>query len=264
MNNDAEDEKVASDVVRYEVEDNIAVLTMTDEARRNALGLHMRQSLRLAFERLRDDRGAQVGILTASGTQAFCAGGDLKEMAQEHIGVPDHDFVAILNRNLWVNKPVIAAVNGVAFGGGFMLAMMCDLAIAADHAQFAMPEAKWSRGAPWSVPLGRIIGQRLWMELALTGEALDARRAYEIGLVNHVVPQDELMSVTLTMAKRIRDNAPLTVQATRQMVYYAAEMGRTAAWDVADGLFEPVYRSEDAQEGPRAFREKRLPHWKNR
>lgn len=251
-------------LVYYEVHDRIAVLTMADESRRNALSAAMRASLRHAFVRLRDDQDVRVGVLTAAGTRAFCAGGDLKEMAAEHIGVPDRDFVTILNRNFWVDKPVIAAVNGAAFGGGFLMAMMCDLAVAAEHAQFAMPEAKWSRGAPWSVPLGRMIGQRLWMELALTGDPMDARRAYEIGLVNRVVPMAELMPETLKLASRIRDNAPLTVQATRQMIYYAAEMGRTPAWDVADALFEPVYRSEDAQEGPRAFREKRAPRWRNR
>jgi enoyl-CoA hydratase/carnithine racemase len=250
--------------VRYEVADGIAILTMIDEAHRNALSADLRAGLWRGFESMRDDPTVKVGILTGGGNSAVCAGGDLKEMAQEGIGVPGRDFVSILNRNIWVEKPVIAAVNGAAYGGGFMLAMMCDLAVAATEARFAMPEARWSRGAPWSVPLSRMIGERHWMELALTGDAITAQRAYEIGLVNRVVPRAALMEETFKLATRICANAPLTIRASQQMIYYAREMGRTAAWDVADELFKPVYQSEDAQEGPRAFREGRKPRWKNR
>jgi len=255
---------VTDECARYEVRDGIAILTMIDEERRNALSEPMRHSLRLGFEAMRDEPEVKVGIRTAFGSHTFCAGADLKEMAIDKIGVPDREFVPILNRNLWVDKPVIAAVNGIAYGGGFLLVMMCDLAVAVDHARFAMPEAKWSRGAPWSIPLSRMIGQRLWMELALTGDAIDARRAYEMGLINRVAAPDDLMPTAIGLAERIRDNAPLTIQATRQMIYHSTEMGRTAAWDVADRLFEPVYRSEDAQEGPQAFREKRPHRWNNR
>lgn len=263
MTSRLEDERMAEELLRYEVDSGIAIATMCDVTHRNALSLAMRKSLWRVFEAMRDDDAVQVGILTGEGS-VFCAGGDLKEMVAENIGVPGRDFVPILNRNIWVDKPVIAAVPGVAYGGGFMLAMMCDLAVAGASARFAMPEAKWSRGAPWSIPLSHMISQRLWMELALTGNSIDAHRAYEIGLVNRVVPDTEVMVATLRLAERIRDNAPLTVTTTRRMIYQAAEMGRTAAWDVADKLFEPVYQSEDAQEGPRAFQEKRNPRWKRR
>lgn len=250
--------------VHYEVTDGVAVITLNQPDRRHVLSRAMRRGIGDAFCRFNEDREALVAILTAAGDRAFCAGADLKEMAEEQIGLPPRDFMPILNRNLWVDKPVIAAVNGAALGGGFLLAMMCDLAVAADHAVFGMPEAKWSRGAPWSVPLQWMIGQRLWMELALTGDPISAHRAYEIGLVNRVVPLAALAEASRELAVRIRDNAPLTVRATRQMVHLTADMGRTAAWDVAERLFEPVYRSEDAQEGPRAFGERRRPVWKGR
>jgi len=251
------------DPVRYEVESGIAVITLDQPERRNALSQAMRRGIRETFLRFKQDVEAHVAIMTGAG-KVFCAGGDLKEMADESIGVPGRDFMPILNRNVWIEKPIIAAVNGAALGGGFLLAMMCDLAVAADHARFGMPEAKWSRGAPWSVPLNWMIPQRMWIEMALTGEPISAARAYEIGFINRVVPAADLMPTARELAAKIRDNAPLTVKATRQMIYLTTEMGRTAAWDMADKLFEPVYQSEDALEGPRAFRERRNPVWKGR
>jgi enoyl-CoA hydratase len=253
-----------SEAVLYHVEDHVAYVVLNQPAHRNALSAAVREGLWSAWRRFAADPEARVAILTGTGDQAFCAGADLKEMAAEGVGVPGRDYVPILGRNVFVDKPVIAAVNGAALGGGFMLAMMCDLAVAADHAVFGMPEARWGRGAPWSVPLQGMIPRRVWMELALTGDPIDARRAYEIGLVNAVVPRADLMPTARRLAARIVANAPLTVAATRRMIHLAGEMGRTAAWDVADALFEPVYRSEDAQEGPRAFREGRAPRWANR
>ncbi len=170
-------------LVRYRVDHGVAVITMDDPEHRNALNLTMRRGLRDAFDRFNTDPACQVGILTASGSQVFCAGGGPKEMAEHQTGVPERTFVPILNRNLWIDKPIIAAVNGIAFGGGFLLAMMCD---------FAMPEAKWSRGAPWSIPLHSMISQRVWMELALTGEYLElvyaVRTLGKITWGDHIIP----------------------------------------------------------------------------
>jgi len=253
-----------SEAVLYRLEHHVAVIVLNQPERRNVLSAAIRQGLWDAWDRFAGDPDARVAILTGAGDQAFSAGADLKEMAVEGVGVPGRRYVPILGRNVFVDKPVIAAVNGAALGGGFMLAMMCDLAVAADHAVFGMPEARWGRGAPWSVPLAGMIPRRIWMELALTGDPIDAQRAYAVGLVNKVVPREELLPAARQLAERIADNAPLTVRATRRMIHLAGEMGRTAAWDVADALFEPVYESEDAQEGPRAFRERRPPRWANR
>lgn len=250
--------------VLYEIEEHVAVITLNDPEHRNALSARIRNGLEEALIRFRDDGDAKVAILTGAGNRAFCAGADLREMSDQKIALPGRNYMPMLNRNIWVDKPVIAAVNGDAIGGGFLLVQTCDLAIAADHARFGMPEARWGRGAPWSVPLLWMIPQRIWMEMALTGELIPAERAYAIGFLNDVVPLSDLMKRAKDLAQRIVRNAPLTVAATRKMVYLATEMGRTAAWDAADALFEKVYESEDAQEGPLAFKEKREPRWKNR
>lgn len=250
--------------VDYRRRGSVAVVTLNRPERRNALSSEVRSGLWRSLERFTSDDGARVAIITGSGDKAFCAGADLKEMASGSVGQLPRDYLPMIGRNIDVPKPVIAAVNGVALGGGFLLAQTCHLAVAADHATFGMPEVRWSRGAPWSVPMGRMIHRRHWLELALTGAPISAQRAYEIGLVNRVVPGEELMDAALELAGCIAENAPLTVGASLEMVRMASEMGESAAWDVADRIFEPVYRSEDALEGPRAFREKRKPVWKGR
>jgi len=152
----------------------------------------------------------------------------------------------------------------VAYAGGWLLVQMCDLCVAAEHATFAITEGKVGRGMPWAAPLGHIIPQRAMMELLLTGDPIDARRGYEIGFVNKVVPASELMATAIAMAEKIAANAPLTVRAARELVYLSTEMGRSAALRAGHHLFDRVYRSEDAQEGPRAFKEKRKPQWRGR
>jgi enoyl-CoA hydratase/carnithine racemase len=252
------------DAVLYESKQKIAVATLNRPDRRNALSRPVRDGIRAALERAEADPEIAILVLTASGDKAFCAGGDLEEMASDALRVPPRDYMPIARRTVPFEKILIAAVNGVALGGGFLLAQMADLVLAAEHATFGMPEVKVGRGAPWSIPLSRMVPQRVWLEMCLTGDPITARRAYEIGLVNAVVPLTELMPKALNMAERIAANAPLTVRASHRMVRAAGEMGMSAAWDVADALFEPVYTSEDALEGPRAFRERRAPRWSGR
>jgi enoyl-CoA hydratase/carnithine racemase len=253
-----------SDITLYEVDNGVAWLTMNRPEAHNALSKDLRDGIREGFTRFRDDPAARVLVLTGAGDKAFSAGGDLKEMAETSLKVPPPDFLPYLNRTFPLDKPVIAAVNGIAFGGGFLLAQMCDLCLAADHARFGITEARWGRGAPWAAPLPWLIAPRVAMELLLTAEPISAERAYEIGLVNRVVPGAELRAAAQKMAAGIAANAPLSVRAGKAMVYAAAEVGWTAALAEGDRLFEPAYRSEDAQEGPRAFREKRKPRWKGR
>ena len=251
------------EAVTYELEDGVVWLVIDRPEARNAINQAVSDGLWAGFRRFEEDPGAAVLVLTGAG-DAFCAGADLKEMAALGLTVPPRDMAPNLGQNIQVTKPVIAAVNGPAFGGGFLLAQMCDLCVAGTSARFAVTEARWGRGAPWAAPLPWLVPPRVAMELLLTGEPIDAQRAYEVGLVNRVVPDPELRSEAGRLARRIAGNAPLSVRAAKAMVHATA--GRDLGEAVEEGwrLFEPVYLSEDAQEGPRAFVERRPPVWKGR
>ncbi|HEV2873196.1 MAG TPA: enoyl-CoA hydratase-related protein [Actinomycetota bacterium] len=251
------------EAVTYELEDGVVWLVIDRPEARNAINQAVSDGLWAGFRRFEEDPGAAVLVLTGAG-EAFCAGADLKEMAALGLTVPPRDMAPNLGQNLRVTKPVIAAVNGPAFGGGFLLAQMCDLCVAGTSARFAVTEARWGRGAPWAAPLPWLVPPRVAMELLLTGEPIDAQRAYEVGLVNRVVPDPELRSEAGRLARRIAGNAPLSVRAAKALVHATA--GRDLREAVEEGwrLFEPVYLSEDAQEGPRAFVERRPPVWKGR
>lgn len=253
-----------SEDVLFEVEGPVAIITLNRPAQLNAINTGIRHGLAEAWKRFEEDASLKVAILTGSGERAFCAGMDLKEAAATGIQVPPRDFIPVLGDNVHVSKPVIAAVNGVAYAGGWLFAQMCDLCIASENASFGITEPKVGRGVPWATPLIHMLPQRIVMELLLTAQPLSARRACELGYVNAVVPPDRLRAAALEMASTIVRNAPLTVRAARELVYLSTEMGRSAALRVGRHLFEPVYMSEDAQEGPRAFAEKRPPKWQGR
>ena len=254
-----------TDEVKFEVvEGAIAVITIDRPERRNAINQGVIKGLEQAWKRLEEDGALRVGILTGSGDKAFCAGMDLKEAAAMRLKVPPRDMFPVPGGSMQVSKPTIAAVNGAALAGGWLFAQMCDLCIAADHATFGITEAKVGRGMPWAAPLIRMLPQRIFMEVVLTAQPLSARRAHELGYVNDVVPFPRLLERALGMAREIAANAPLTVKAARELVYLSAEMGRSAGLRAAHHLFESVYLSDDAQEGPQAFAEKRPPKWTGR
>jgi len=253
-----------AEAVRYAVEEGVAWLVIDRPEARNAINRAVGEGLWDGFRRFEADPAAAVLVLTGAGGAAFCAGADLKEMAALGMTVPPKDMAPQLGRNLHVTKPVIAAVNGVALGGGFLLAQMCDLCVAAESARFGITEARWGRGAPWAAPLPWLVPPRVALELLLTAEPIGARRAYEVGLVNRVVPDAALREEAWRLAATVAANAPLSVRAAKAMVHAAAGRDLDGALDEGWRLFEPVYLSEDAQEGPRAFLEKRPPVWKGR
>jgi enoyl-CoA hydratase/carnithine racemase len=249
--------------VHYELADGVATIVMDRPDAKNALNRALREGLWAAFRRFVAEDAALVAVLASVG-DVFCAGADLKEMAALGLRVPPPDFLPQLGRNLHTDKPVIAAVQGPAYAGGFALAQMCDLCVAADDARFAITEAKWSRGAPWAAPLPWLIPPRVALELIVTAEPLGAERAREIGLVNRVVPRARLLEEAQALARVIAKNAPLSVRAAKRMVYAVAGASLADALEEGDRVWESVYESEDAQEGPRAFREKRAPVWRGR
>jgi enoyl-CoA hydratase/carnithine racemase len=253
------------DAVLFEArEDGIAILTLNRPDTRNALSREIRDGLAAAWARFEQDPALRVAILTGAGDTAFCAGGDLKEMVDTRLAVPPRDMFPLPYDTIELTKPTIAAVNGVAFAGGWMIAQACDLCVASTTARFAITEVKVGRGSPWASPLIHMIPQRIMMEIILTGKPITAQRAYEIGLVNRLAEPDALIDAALILAAEILDGAPLSVRAGRETVMLATEMGRSAALQAARHASETLYRSEDAQEGPRAFAEKRRPEWKAR
>jgi enoyl-CoA hydratase/carnithine racemase len=249
---------------KYEVVDGVAWLTIDRPEARNALSKDVRDGLWEGARRFVADDSAAVLVLTGAGDKAFCAGGDLKEMAQTSLEVPPPDFLPQFGRNIEVEKPTIAAVNGVAYAGGFLLAQQCDLVVAAEHARFAVTEVKVGRGSPWAAPLSWLVPPRVALEILLTGDPIDAHRAREVGLVNQVVPAAELRERTQQLARRIAANAPLSVRASKRTAYLSARYPLSEAYDRAEEIWAPVYRSSDAQEGPAAFRDKRAPVWTGR
>jgi len=244
--------------------DGIAVITINRPDTRNALSLEVRQGLFTAWDRFERDDALRVAILTGTGDQAFCAGGDLKEMVERQLQVPPRDMFPVPGDNIELTKPTIAAVNGVAYAGGWMIAQACDLCVASTEARFAITEVKVGRSSPWAAPLIHMIPQRIMMEIILTGKPITAQRAYEIGLVNRLSSPKNLMNTALTLAREVLDAAPLSVRAGRETVMLATEMGRAAALKAARHASEACYLSQDAQEGPLAFSEKRQPAWKGR
>ena len=254
----------SGDSVLFEVTDGVAWVTINRPEVRNAINQAVSEGLAAAWDRVEADDDIAVAVLTGAGEAAFSAGADLKEMAaRAEPRLPAHIVKGRLAQGS-VSKPVIAAVNGVAFAGGFNLVMQCDLCVAAEHASFGILEAKVGRGSPWASQLGWLIPPRAAIELLCTAAPVSAQRAYELGLVNRVVPAAQLRSAVAELAAAIAGNAPLTVRAGKAMVWATAGLSPSEAAAVADEIYEPVYASDDAQEGPQAFAEKRAPRWTGR
>lgn len=246
--------------LRYEVSESIATITINRPEARNALNKAVRDGMRDCIRSFTHDDAAKVLIITASGDLAFSAGADLKEMNADAMAIPPDGFIPSLE----THKPVIAAVNGAALAGGFYLIQQADLVIAVDHATFAITEARHGRGAPWAAPLPLMIPSRIAIELLLTGAPITAARAQDIGLINYVVAPKDLTRASRELAHQIAANAPLSVAASKAMVKNTLSNAMGQSRIQADEIWNPVYVSQDAQEGPLAFKEKRPPRWSGR
>lgn len=263
--------EVTTSAVLTEQRGNVLIVTINRPEARNAVNAAVHVGLGEALERAEHDPEIRVVVLTGAGDQAFCAGADLKALSRGERLEPEDKaqrawgFAGVVRHP--ISKPVIAAVNGFALGGGTELALYCDLVVAADHAQFGLPEVK--RGiyaaAGGAFRIAQQIPVKLAMEYLLTGEPFTAQRALELGFANRVVPLADLMDTALDLAKRIAVNAPLSVQASKRIARGIAEgaiASDDAFWEANKREGKVVMRSEDAREGPLAFAQKRAPVWK--
>ena len=243
---------------------HIEILTINRPEARNAINLATANALSDAFDEIEQDDDVWVVVLTAAGDKAFSAGMDLKAFATGEFPITEKGFGGITKRDF--PKPLIAACNGSALAGGCEIMLSCDLVVAADHAKFGIPEVARGlvAGAGGLLRLPRRIPRAVALELALTGEPIDAQRALQIGLVNRVVPGEGLMDEALALAGRIAKNAPLAVRLSKQVMVQSAELTEAEAWRINDAVFGEIGRSADAMEGAVAFAEKREPNWTGR
>jgi enoyl-CoA hydratase/carnithine racemase len=219
--------------VRYDLQSGVAWITINRPDARNALDAAVRRGLFDSFEHAAADDAAKVVVLTAAGDRVFCDGSDLDlaEVLDPDGRVPAPEVLPVLNHNLNLAKPTIAAVNGVAHGPGFLLAQMCDLCIAARTATFAVPATPGGPAEPWATTLPWLVSPRVAMQLLITGESVDALRAREIGLVNEVVSVSDLRTTVQTLGEQIAARDRFPVAKAREMVYAAAQRPTSRAFD---------------------------------
>lgn len=255
----------------YEKKGRIAYLTINRPEARNAMNSEVWDGLIKAWNDVGDDPDIWAAIVTAAGDKAFSSGQDLKEMA-EWMAIPEDKRPSMplpeVNpmRGMQVWKPMIAAINGLCIGGGLELALACDLRIAADNVKLGLAEVKSSviPGNSGSQKLPRLIPFAKALEMLITGDLIDAEEACRLGLVNKVVPFDQLLPEAEALANRICENGPLAVRAVKELAYRGIEMSLVDGLRLELEIGERLSRSEDAMEGPRAFTEKRKPVWKGR
>jgi enoyl-CoA hydratase len=251
----------------FEVRDAVAIVTINRPEKLNALNAAVIAELGDAAGRIRQDPETRGAILTGAGPKAFVAGADIGEIAAQ--GPVDGKARALEGQRVFRNleqcgKPVIAAVNGFALGGGCELAMACHLRVASDQARFGQPEVKLGIGPGYggTVRLPRLVGKGRALELLLTGQMIDAQEAYRIGLVNRVVPADRLMSESEQILRSILENGPLAVRACLEAVDTGLDVGVDEALLLEANLFGLLSGTADMREGTAAFAAKRTPAFK--
>ncbi|MBL8538641.1 MAG: enoyl-CoA hydratase/isomerase family protein [Hyphomonadaceae bacterium] len=258
--------------IRSQVKGAMLIVTLDRPESRNALNTEMREGLIEAWKRFRDDEALLVAVLTGAGETAFCAGADLKEIGDHYRSMTPNERrehgerepgLGGLTRNFDPRKPIIAAINGACLAGGLEIALACDIRIAAEHATFGLPEVCRGilPGAGGTQRLPRTLPFGVAMEMILTGAPIDAEAALRWGLVSRLAPAAELMDCAIDIASKIAANGPLAVRAARDAVYQGAGLPLDQAHRLEQFYAEPLRQSSDAQEGVRAFMERRAPRF---
>lgn len=248
-------------------EDGIATVCINRPDVLNALDAEHYAALSRAWIEVRDNRDIRVAVVTGAGEKAFCVGADLKSHITAEQNWEDHWLTQrdpLLNRGLEVWKPVIAAVNGYCLGGGVTLLYATDIRIASENATFGLSEVKRGIVAAngGTQRTLRQLPYCLGMELLLTGDPIDAQTAWEWGLLNRVVPQEDVMETAMDYARRIARNAPLAVQATKELAVRSLDLDINSGLRMEQMAARALRETQDAKEGPLAFREKRQPEFK--
>jgi enoyl-CoA hydratase len=253
-------------LVHVATEGRTAVITLNRPEARNAINGALASAIDAALTKFEADDELWAAVLTHNGP-TFSAGADLKEVARgggAGMSIEGAGFAGVCRRPR--TKPLLAAVDGTALGGGLEICLACDLIVATRASKFGLPEVKRSvlAGAGGLVRLPRYLPRKLAMEMVLTGDPIDAQRAYDLGLVNVLVDEGQAVAGALELAERINVNAPLAVRASRKVVLEAPEADEDAGFAAGTREMQPIFETEDFKEGPRAFAEKRPPVWKAR
>lgn len=251
----------------YEVRDGVALITLNRPERMNTLGGSMKDDLRGAyFDLARNDDSVRALVLTGSGDRAFCAGADIKERVNSSLSLPEYHLKQKATHDLFrametFEKPVIAAINGVALGGGLEIALTADIRIASSSAKLGLPEARIGAlpAAGGTQRLPRLVGVGWAKQLMFTCDHISAEQALRIGLVNEVTAPEQLLPTALAMAQRIAANAPLSLRFIKHAIDLGQQVGIDAGLEYERYAAAIVVSSEDRKEGMRAFVEKRAP-----
>jgi len=256
--------------VLYERRGSVAIITLNRPQAMNAYDADAVKGMARSFREFDEDPNLRVAIFTGAGATAFCSGADLKKLhgTEFHGGANelwDEDRTTRLGQRVKTKKPVIAAINGYCLAGGLELAQGCDLRIASTTASFGSPEVRWSIIHGYgAMRLVRSVPFAVAMEMLLTGERIDARRAYEIGLVSRVVEPDRLMPTAIEIAEKIAANGPLAIKITKELAWRGQHEHPDDFMRFVAASLALLHASEDGKEGPKAFAEKRKAAFKDR